>query len=111
MLQGLTVPSPAGRLAPPGMIHPRGAPAERGAEHVEAHRRRPAAARAPTQDHGHRRAGCRCPHGEADFHALHAAHGKVYVRDGRETLYVAASDRGILASTDQGRTFTTRYSE
>ena len=35
----------------------------------------------------------------------------VDVRDGRETLYVAASDRGILASTDQGRTFTTRYSE
>lgn len=35
----------------------------------------------------------------------------VDVRDGRETLYVAASDRGILASTDQGRTFTTRYAE
>ena len=35
----------------------------------------------------------------------------VDVRDGRETLYVAASDRGILASADQGRTFTTRYSE
>jgi hypothetical protein len=35
----------------------------------------------------------------------------VDVRDGEETLYVAASDRGIVASTDQGRTFTTRYSE
>ncbi len=35
----------------------------------------------------------------------------VDVRDGTETLYVAATDRGILASTDQGRTFTTRYSE
>lgn len=35
----------------------------------------------------------------------------VDVRDGQETLYVAASDRGILASADQGRTFTTRYSE
>ena len=33
------------------------------------------------------------------------------VRGGRETLYIAASDRGILASTDQGRTFTTRYAE
>lgn len=35
----------------------------------------------------------------------------VDVRDGKETLYVAATDRGILASADQGRTFTTRYSE
>lgn len=35
----------------------------------------------------------------------------VDVRGGTETLYVAATDRGILASTDQGRTFTTRYSE
>ena len=35
----------------------------------------------------------------------------VDVRDGNETLYVAASDRGIVASADQGRTFTTRYSE
>lgn len=35
----------------------------------------------------------------------------VDVRDGKETLYVAATDRGIVASTDQGRTFTTRYSE
>ncbi len=35
----------------------------------------------------------------------------VDVRDGRQTLYVAATDRGILASDDQGRTFTTRYSE
>ena len=35
----------------------------------------------------------------------------VDVRGGEETLYVAASDRGIVASTDQGRTFTTRYSE
>ena len=35
----------------------------------------------------------------------------VDVRDGEETLYVAASDRGILASTDQGRTFITRYAE
>ncbi len=33
------------------------------------------------------------------------------VRDGKQTLYVAATDRGILASDDQGRTFTTRYSE
>ncbi len=35
----------------------------------------------------------------------------VDVRDGKETLYVAAIDRGILASNDQGRTFTLRYSE
>lgn len=35
----------------------------------------------------------------------------VDVRDGKETLYVAASGRGILASDDQGRTFTTRYAE
>ncbi len=35
----------------------------------------------------------------------------VDVRDGEERLYVAAADRGILVSTDQGRTFTTRYSE
>jgi hypothetical protein len=35
----------------------------------------------------------------------------VDVRDGRETLYVAAADRGIVASADQGRTFTTRYVE
>ncbi len=32
-------------------------------------------------------------------------------RDGTETLYVAVSDRGILASRDGGRTFTTRYQE
>lgn len=31
------------------------------------------------------------------------------VRGGQETLYVAAMDRGIVASADQGRTFTTRY--
>jgi hypothetical protein len=35
----------------------------------------------------------------------------VDVRDGKETLYVAATDRGIVTSADQGRTFTTRYSE
>lgn len=35
----------------------------------------------------------------------------VDVRDGKETLYVAATDRGILASADQGRSFTIRYSE
>jgi len=35
----------------------------------------------------------------------------VDVRDGAETLYVAAIDRGILASADQGQTFTTRYTE
>lgn len=35
----------------------------------------------------------------------------VDVRGGRETLYVAATDLGIVASSDQGRTFTTRYSE
>ncbi len=35
----------------------------------------------------------------------------VDVREGRQTLYVAATGRGIVASTDQGRTFTTRYSE
>lgn len=35
----------------------------------------------------------------------------VDVRDGRQTLYVAATDRGILSSEDQGRTFTARYSE
>ena len=32
-------------------------------------------------------------------------------RDGEERLYVATGDRGILVSTDEGRTFTTRYSE
>ncbi|MGI8537325.1 MAG: hypothetical protein ACR2K2_12740 [Mycobacteriales bacterium] len=35
----------------------------------------------------------------------------VDVRDGKQTLYVAAADRGILASDDQGRTFTPRYTE
>ncbi len=35
----------------------------------------------------------------------------VDIRGGKQTLYVAAADRGILASDDQGRTFTTRYSE
>lgn len=35
----------------------------------------------------------------------------VDVHGGKETLYVAATDRGIVASADQGRTFTTRYSE
>lgn len=35
----------------------------------------------------------------------------VDVRDGREVLYVAAADRGILASADGGTTFTTRYQE
>jgi photosystem II stability/assembly factor-like uncharacterized protein len=35
----------------------------------------------------------------------------VDVRGDKETLYVAATDRGIVASADQGRTFTTRYSE
>lgn len=35
----------------------------------------------------------------------------VDVRDGRQTVYVAATDRGIVASADQGRTFTTRYAE
>lgn len=35
----------------------------------------------------------------------------VDVRGGKETLYVAARDHGILASDDQGRTFTSRYSE
>jgi photosystem II stability/assembly factor-like uncharacterized protein len=34
----------------------------------------------------------------------------VDVRGGEERLYVAAADRGILVSADQGRTFTTRYS-
>ena len=33
------------------------------------------------------------------------------VRDGNEVLYVAAARRGILASRDGGRTFTTRYAE
>ncbi len=32
-------------------------------------------------------------------------------RDGRQTLYVAVRDRGVLASHDGGRTFTSRYSE
>ena len=32
-------------------------------------------------------------------------------RAGTETLYVAVSDRGVLASRDGGATFTTRYSE
>ncbi len=35
----------------------------------------------------------------------------VDVRDGQERLYVAAAERGIVVSADQGRTFTTRYSE
>ena len=35
----------------------------------------------------------------------------VDVRDGKGTLYVAATDRGIVASNDEGRTFTTRYAE
>lgn len=35
----------------------------------------------------------------------------VDVREGNEVLYVAAARRGILASTDGGRTFTTRYAE
>jgi hypothetical protein len=35
----------------------------------------------------------------------------VDVRNGKETLYVAAGDRGILASSDGGTTFTTRYQE
>ena len=35
----------------------------------------------------------------------------VDARGDKETLYVAATDRGIVASADQGRTFTTRYSE
>ena len=30
-------------------------------------------------------------------------------RDGEQRLYVAAADRGILVSADQGRTFTTRF--
>lgn len=34
----------------------------------------------------------------------------VDARGGEERLYVAVADRGILVSTDQGRTFTTRYS-
>ncbi len=32
-------------------------------------------------------------------------------RDGKPTLYLAVSDRGVLASRDGGRTFTTRYAE
>lgn len=32
-------------------------------------------------------------------------------RNGTQVLYVAATDRGVLQSTDGGRTFTTRYSE
>ncbi len=35
----------------------------------------------------------------------------VDVRDGQERLYVAAGERGIVVSADQGRTFTTRYAE
>ena len=35
----------------------------------------------------------------------------VDVRDGSEVLYVAAARRGILASRDGGRSFTTRYTE
>ena len=35
----------------------------------------------------------------------------VDVREGKETLYIAATDRGIVVSADQGRSFTTRYSE
>ena len=35
----------------------------------------------------------------------------VDVRGGKETLYIAARERGILASSDRGRTFITRYSE
>lgn len=33
------------------------------------------------------------------------------VRDGKELLYIAADERGILASGDGGKTFTTRYKE
>ena len=112
-------------------------------------------------------------HGQADFHALHAAHGQVYgydstsqtfmvskdrtvwdrraqlpmrdfavspadagtvlattgsglqrgttggqpeaiavdSRNGATTLYVAVAERGILASTDGAKTFTTRYQQ
>ena len=32
-------------------------------------------------------------------------------RQGTSTLFVAVSDRGIVASTDDGRTFATRYAE
>lgn len=35
----------------------------------------------------------------------------VDARDGKETLYVAAGDRGILASSDGGTSFATRYQE
>jgi hypothetical protein len=35
----------------------------------------------------------------------------VDVRDGQERLYVAAGERGIVVSADQGRTFTIRYAE
>ena len=35
----------------------------------------------------------------------------VDARDGKETLYVAAGDRGIVASSDGGTSFTTRYQE
>lgn len=35
----------------------------------------------------------------------------VDIRDGIQTLYVAATDRGILASADGGMSFTTRYQE
>ncbi|MBW3638962.1 MAG: hypothetical protein KY451_03805 [Actinobacteria bacterium] len=33
------------------------------------------------------------------------------VRDGKQVLYVAATDRGILGSADGGMSFTTRYQE
>ena len=35
----------------------------------------------------------------------------VDVRDGRESLYAAVSGGGIVVSTDEGRTFTTRYAD
>lgn len=35
----------------------------------------------------------------------------VDVRDGGETLYLAVRERGILSSSDGGRSFTTRYTE
>ncbi|MCA1712245.1 MAG: glycoside hydrolase [Actinobacteria bacterium] len=57
-------------------------------------------------------------HRSADGGATWAARGTaggepeamtVDARDGREALYVAVSERGIVASTDGGATFTTRY--
>ncbi len=56
------------------------------------------------------------PDGGRSWSTLGSAGGRpealtVDQRDGTPTLYLAVSDRGVLASRDGGRTFTTRYAE